>query len=76
MIVGETPRVFSWRMSFADKPNNDCELFTKASTTSLPRPALDNLTTSATFGGRLAGGGLELILVADAAEEDEGATGL
>jgi hypothetical protein len=65
-------------MSFADRLYNDCELFTKASTTSFPRPALDNLTTSATFEGRLAAGEPELLFGAGAtaAEEDVGATGL
>src|ERR1700734_3361502 len=62
MTAGETPASLSWTMLAAERLYNDVELFTYASTTSLPMPAFDNLTTSATFGGRLAvttgGGGL------------------
>jgi hypothetical protein len=64
-------------MSFAERSYDERELFTKASTTSLLTPALDNLTTSVTFERRFAADGPELLFGASAApkEEDAGATG-
>jgi hypothetical protein len=67
-----TPMSLSCSMLLADRLNNDWDPFTKDNRTSLPMPAFDNCTTSATFGGKVVvaeaglGGGTDVTV------EDEG----
>jgi hypothetical protein len=75
MTDGETPESLSWTTLAAERLYVDCELLTNASTTSSPRPAFANFTTSATLGANSDAGAVELLPGAGViAEGDVGAT--